>query len=127
MRVPIPEKRMARLGSNPIRIGATTVAPNMAGTCWNPIAIVWPQGSLSSGLTIPDRVSFQERIIVLLLAFPAAPDVRTLCAAYRKKGRRAVEGRHSDPAGEESRLQRPAVALSRDAASSCLSTSSRHA
>src|SRR5687767_13193228 len=87
----IPEKRMARLGSNPIRIGATTVAPNMASTCWNPIAIVCPQGSRSSALTIPDRVSLQDRIIVLLLTFPAAPDVRTPSAAYRKKGRCAEE------------------------------------
>ena len=86
----MPEKRIARLGSNPIRIGATTVAPNMASTCWNPIAIVCPQGSRSSTLTIPDRVSFQDRIIVLLLAFPAAPDVRTPSAAYRKKARLAT-------------------------------------
>src|SRR3712207_6674830 len=46
---------------------STTVAPNMARTCWNPIAIVWPQGSRSSALTIPDRVSFQDRITVLPL------------------------------------------------------------
>jgi hypothetical protein len=71
-------------------IGATTVAPNMASTCWNPIAIVCPQGSRSSALTIPDRVSFQDRTIVLLLAIPAAPDVRTPSAGYRKNGRRAV-------------------------------------
>src|SRR5215213_11472246 len=66
----MPEKRIARLGSKPMMIGATTVAPNMASTCWKPIAIVCPQGSRSSTLTIPDRVSFQDRTIVLLLAFP---------------------------------------------------------
>jgi hypothetical protein len=32
-RVPTPEKKTARFGSKPIKIGAKTVAPNIAITC----------------------------------------------------------------------------------------------
>jgi hypothetical protein len=38
MSVPMPLMRMAMLGSNPMRIGASTVAPNIAMTCCTPIA-----------------------------------------------------------------------------------------
>ena len=41
------------LGSNPIRIGASTVAPNIAITCCTPMAAVCGQGSLSSGAITP--------------------------------------------------------------------------
>ncbi|MDT4827161.1 hypothetical protein FQZ97_604980 [compost metagenome] len=54
MSVPMPLIRIAMLGLKPIRIGASTVAPNMAITCWMPIAPVCSQGSRSSGaMTAP--------------------------------------------------------------------------
>ena len=51
MSVPMPEKKIARLGSNPIRIGIKAVAPNIATTCWKPRRTVWPAGRRSSGMT----------------------------------------------------------------------------
>jgi hypothetical protein len=36
----MPEKRIATFGSKPMSSGASTVAPNMATTCWMPSAIV---------------------------------------------------------------------------------------
>src|SRR4029453_849287 len=42
---------MATLGSNPISSGASTVAPNIAITCWAPSAAVCGHGNLSSGAT----------------------------------------------------------------------------
>ncbi len=43
--VQIPENMIARLGSSPITIGNTNVAPNMATTCWAPSPTVLPHGS----------------------------------------------------------------------------------
>jgi hypothetical protein len=57
IRVPTPLMRMAMLGSNPMRMGASTVAPNIAITCCTPIAAVCGQGSLSSGAITPPRRS----------------------------------------------------------------------
>src|SRR6185369_8359343 len=51
--VPMPLIRMAMLGSNPMRIGASTVAPNIAITCCTPIAAVCGQGRRSSGAITP--------------------------------------------------------------------------
>jgi hypothetical protein len=51
--VPTPDISTATLGSKPIRIGASTVAPNIATTCWAPIANVCGQGSRSSGAITP--------------------------------------------------------------------------
>ena len=48
MSVPSPLMRMATLGSNPIRMGASTVAPNMAITCCTPITAVCGHGRRSS-------------------------------------------------------------------------------
>ena len=41
------------LGSNPMRMGASTVAPNIAITCCTPIAAVCGQGRRSSGAMTP--------------------------------------------------------------------------
>lgn len=49
--VPMPEKNTATLGSNPMRIGATMVEPDMASRCWMPIGTEAAPGSLSSGIT----------------------------------------------------------------------------
>jgi hypothetical protein len=49
--VPTPLIRIAMLGLKPMRIGASTVAPNIAITCCTPIAAVCGQGSRSSGAT----------------------------------------------------------------------------
>ncbi len=40
-------------GSKPIRIGASTVEPNIATTCWMPMAMVCGHGRRSSGATSP--------------------------------------------------------------------------
>src|SRR5579859_1909489 len=53
MSVPIPEKKMAVFGLKPIRIGAKTVAPNMASTCCKPTKMDCPQGKRSSGAMMP--------------------------------------------------------------------------
>src|SRR5262245_52140443 len=45
--------RMAMFGSKPMRIGASTVAPNIAITCCTPIAAVCGQGRRSSGAITP--------------------------------------------------------------------------
>src|SRR5574344_2788347 len=50
----------ARLGSNPIRIGASTVEPNMAMTCCTPIRPVCAQGRRSSGPMTPPPCSAEE-------------------------------------------------------------------
>src|ERR1700758_3044429 len=50
--VPMPLIRMAMLGLKPIRIGASTVAPNIAITCCTPIAAVCSHGRRSSGATM---------------------------------------------------------------------------
>ncbi len=39
----MPENMIARLGSSPMTIGKTNVAPNMATTCWAPRPAVRPQ------------------------------------------------------------------------------------
>ena len=52
--VPMPEKRIATLGSKPISSGASTVAPNIATTCCRPSASVGPAGRRSSGAITPD-------------------------------------------------------------------------
>ena len=49
----MPLIRMATLGSNPIRMGASTVAPNIAITCCTPMAAVCGHASLSSGAITP--------------------------------------------------------------------------
>ena len=51
--LPMPLMRIAMLGSNPMRMGASTVAPNIAMTCCTPIAAVCGQGSRSSGAITP--------------------------------------------------------------------------
>ena len=55
--VATPEKKIATLGSNPIRIGASTVEPNMATTCCRPAITVCPVGRRSSGITSPEVFS----------------------------------------------------------------------
>ncbi len=64
--VPMPLIRMAMFGSNPMRIGASTVAPNMAITCCTPIAAVCGQGSRSSGAITPPCCSTSELFSVQL-------------------------------------------------------------
>jgi hypothetical protein len=54
--VPIPEKRIATFGSNPISSGHSTVAPNITMACCSPAMIVCPVGSRSSGAMTPPRV-----------------------------------------------------------------------
>src|SRR4051794_10146457 len=49
--VQMPENMMARLGSRPITIGNTNVAPNIATTCWAPTPTVLPHGSRWRGPT----------------------------------------------------------------------------
>src|SRR5436190_22988970 len=51
---------MATLGSKPISSGASTVAPNIATTCWSPSARVWAMGRRSSGAMTPDVRSVQR-------------------------------------------------------------------
>src|SRR4051812_27347978 len=51
--VPMPLMRMAMFGSNPMRMGASTVAPNIAMTCCTPIAAVCGHGKRSSGAITP--------------------------------------------------------------------------
>ena len=65
--VPMPEKKRARFGSKPITSGATTVAPNIASTCWKPMASVPGQGSRSSGAITPVRFSRHVNIVGFLL------------------------------------------------------------
>jgi hypothetical protein len=60
-RVPTPLMRIAMLGLKPIRIGASTVAPNMAITCCTPIAAVCGQGRRSSGATTAPSVACTSR------------------------------------------------------------------
>ena len=48
------------LGSKPMRMGASTVAPNIAITCCTPIAAVCGQGSRSSGPMTPPCDSTAE-------------------------------------------------------------------
>jgi hypothetical protein len=48
IRVPMPEKSSARLGSNPMMSGAIIVPPAIATPCCIPETIVWPHGSRSS-------------------------------------------------------------------------------
>jgi len=57
--VPIPEKRIATFGSNPIKSGARTVEPNIATTCCRPSARVCGSGRRSSGAITPSVRSFQ--------------------------------------------------------------------
>jgi hypothetical protein len=57
--VPTPDIRMAMFGSKPISSGASTVAPNMATTCWRPMATIWGQGRRSSGAITPWVFSVQ--------------------------------------------------------------------
>ena len=51
--VPTPLIKIATFGSKPIRMGASTVAPNIAITCCTPITAVCGQGSRSSGAITP--------------------------------------------------------------------------
>ena len=53
IKVPTPLIKMARFGSKPMRMGASTVAPNIAITCCTPITAVCGQGSRSSGPITP--------------------------------------------------------------------------
>src|SRR5687768_7418837 len=47
----MPLIRIARLGSRPMMIGNTNVAPNIATTCWAPMPTVLPHMSRWSGAT----------------------------------------------------------------------------
>ena len=53
----MPEKKIAVFGSKPMRIGASTVAPNMAKMCCRPSATDWAAGGRSSGAMIPSRLT----------------------------------------------------------------------
>ena len=52
------------LGSNPIRIGASTVAPNIAITCCTPITVVCGHGKRSSGPITPPCCSTSDDLAV---------------------------------------------------------------
>lgn len=72
--VATPEAITARLGSSPIRTGATKQAPIMETTCCAPRPTVRPQVSRSSGLTtspgarlLPSPCSFQPKPAMVLL------------------------------------------------------------
>src|SRR5579863_4132183 len=56
----MPEKKIARLGLRPIRIGASTVEPNIATMCWTAAMTVQPAGKRSSGRTVPSRFRVQR-------------------------------------------------------------------
>ena len=47
----MPDIMIARLGSSPMTIGNTNVAPNIATTCWAPRPTVRGHDSRSSGFT----------------------------------------------------------------------------
>ncbi|CFO34482.1 Uncharacterised protein [Bordetella pertussis] len=58
----MPDMRIATLGSKPISSGASTVEPNMATTCWAPMAMFLGQDRRSSGaMTAPGTVSSASR------------------------------------------------------------------
>jgi hypothetical protein len=66
--VPTPLIRMATLGSKPISRGPSTVAPNIATTCWMPNATVCGHGSRSSGATtMPSAGCFTVQSSILPL------------------------------------------------------------
>src|SRR5690348_17548366 len=57
--VPTPLIITQTLASRPIRIGASTLAPNIATTCCRPSAVVCPHGRRSSGaMTTPSAAGF---------------------------------------------------------------------
>ncbi len=59
--VPMPLIRMAMLGSKPIRMGASTVAPNIAITCCTPMVAVCGQRALIGAYDpalLQDRAAF---------------------------------------------------------------------
>src|SRR5687767_1433496 len=58
--VPIPEKKTEVLGSKPMRMGTSTVAPNMANTCCSPTTSVCPHGRRSSGPITPLATGVQR-------------------------------------------------------------------
>src|SRR5207237_10098024 len=59
MSVPMPEKKIAVLGSKPMSKGPRTVEPNIASTCCRPTKMGCPQGSRSSGAMTPSVFSLQ--------------------------------------------------------------------
>jgi hypothetical protein len=89
--VPTPLIRIATFGSKPISNGASTVAPNIATTCWMPSAKVCGAGSRSSGAITPSRFTVQRGKSAVLIG-------RLLLLSERRR------------AGQPSALPRPAGA-----------------
>ncbi len=67
MSVPMPLIRIAMFGLKPMRMGASTVAPNIAMTCCTPMAPVCSQGRRSSGATTLPSVAATSRQLNRLL------------------------------------------------------------
>src|SRR3954470_16441688 len=73
----MPLMRMAMLGSKPMRMGASTVEPNIAITCWTPMAAVCGQGRRSSGAITPPCCSTAAGLSVQSnIAIPRSPLVK---------------------------------------------------
>jgi hypothetical protein len=68
--VPMPDMRIATLGSKPISSGASTVAPNIAITCCTPRAAVCGQGRRSSGATTAPAAGRTSRQLIMPIVSP---------------------------------------------------------
>src|SRR5436190_23469985 len=98
IKVPMPLISTQTLGSKPIRIGASTVEPNMATTCCRPSAVVCGHGRRSSGATtVPSAAGFSfhsmaERLPRFRGAIVQSSGVeRKPCRLCKRKGRRTCD------------------------------------
>src|SRR5215467_10225499 len=91
----MPDIRIATFGSNPIKSGARTVAPNIATTCCRPSAIVCGQGRRSSGAITPSV--FCVHCGNQVAAIDVSPVL--FCAATLARGPRCWMARESTRAG----------------------------
>src|SRR4051812_44552177 len=96
MSVPMPLMRIAMFGLKPIRIGASTVAPNIAITCCTPIAAVCGQARRSSGATtLPGAMATSRQLKKLLIGVVSVVVVRGVRAASARREDRHRDARHA--------------------------------